>query len=78
VLIGPHPTPAHLAEANHLSDTISDAWVAFARTGSPNHAGLPAWPTYGPEARATMILDSVCRVENDPLGAERQAWAGIS
>ncbi len=75
---GPYPTPEHLADAHRLSDVISDAWVAFARTGSPNHASLPAWPPYRPDTRATMILDSVCRVEHDPLRAERQAWAGIS
>ena len=61
-----------------LLDVIRDAWVAFARTGSPDHPGLPVWPLYRPDERATMILDSVCRVENDPLGAERRAWAGIS
>jgi len=61
-----------------LLDVIRDAWVAFARTGSPDHEGLPAWPPYRPDTRATMILDGVCRVEHDPLGAERQAWAGIS
>ena len=53
-------------------------WVTFARTSSPDHAGLPAWPPYQPDTRATMILDSVCRVEHDPLRVERQAWAGIS
>ena len=76
-VIGPHPTPEHLADAHRLSDVISDAWVAFARTGSPDHPGLPAWPPYRPDTRATMVFDSVCRVEHDPLGAERQAWAEI-
>jgi para-nitrobenzyl esterase len=77
-VMGPHPTPEHVADVYRLSDVISDAWVAFARTGSPDHAGLPAWPPYRPDTRATMVFDSVCRVEHDPLRAERQAWAGIS
>lgn len=74
---GANPTPEQLADAWRLSDTISDAWVAFARTGCPDHAGLPAWPPYQPGTRATMVFDSVCRVEHDPLRAEREAWIGI-
>jgi len=35
-VIGPHPTPERVADAHRLSDVISDAWVAFARTGSPD------------------------------------------
>lgn len=32
-------TPAALA----LSRKVSQAWVNFARSGNPNHAGLPKW-----------------------------------
>jgi para-nitrobenzyl esterase len=37
-----------------LSKQISTAWVNFARTGNPNHNGLPHWPAYISEQRATM------------------------
>src|SRR5204863_5802974 len=30
-------------EAMALADRVSDAWIAFARTGSPNTPKLPAW-----------------------------------
>jgi para-nitrobenzyl esterase len=56
---------------------VQDAWIAFARTGDPGHAGLPEWPAYDPERRATMLLGDACRVDEDPLGAERRAWDGL-
>ncbi len=55
-------------EAFALSKQISTAWVSFARTGNPNHAGLPHWPEYTAENRATMFFNAPCRVHNDPEG----------
>jgi para-nitrobenzyl esterase len=55
-------------EALVLSKQISTAWVNFARTGNPNHNGLPHWPAYISEQRATMYLDTPCAVRNDPEG----------
>jgi len=49
-----------------LSDKMSDALVAFMRTGDPNCKSLPAWPEYNSETGPLMILDDKCRVENDP------------
>jgi para-nitrobenzyl esterase len=57
-----------------LADKMSRAWLAFARTGNPNHEGIPNWPTYSTDQRPTMMFDNQCRVENDPYRAERQAW----
>jgi len=53
-----------------LSKTMRQAWVSFARTGTP----MPGWPAYSTETRATMIFDTKGGVENDPRGAERRAW----
>ena len=55
-------------EALALSKQISTAWVNFARTGNPNHAGLPHWSAYRAEQRATMYFDTPCEVRNDPEG----------
>jgi para-nitrobenzyl esterase len=49
-----------------LADKMGDALEAFMRTGDPNCDALPAWPKYTPENGEVMILDDVCRVENDP------------
>jgi para-nitrobenzyl esterase len=58
-----------------LAHAMSDAWIAFARTGNPNHPGVPYWPRYEPRERATMIFDRETAVVNDPMGEERRAWA---
>jgi para-nitrobenzyl esterase len=55
-------------EAFTLSRQISTAWMNFARTGNPNHDGLPHWPTYTAEHRATIYFDTPCEVRNDPEG----------
>lgn len=37
-----------------LAETMSDCWLAFAKTGNPNGEGLPEWPAYGPAAGLAM------------------------
>lgn len=58
-----------------LAEKMSQTWLAFARSGNPNNAGIPKWPNYSSENRATMIFDNQCKVENDPYSAERLAWS---
>lgn len=55
-----------------LADRVSNAWTAFARTGNPNHPGLPHWPAFTSQERATMIFNTQCKVVNDPNGDERK------
>ena len=61
-------------EARALAERMQDAWIAFARTGRPHHAGLPAWPAYDASSRRTMILDRQCHVEAAPREPERAFW----
>ena len=60
-----------------LQDRVSGAWAAFARTGNPSHKGLPNWPAYNAEQRPTMILNTQCKVVNDPHHEERLALASV-
>jgi para-nitrobenzyl esterase len=63
--------PQPLATKTHA------AWVAFAKTGDPNAEGLPDWPRYSTERRATMLLDSDLTVADDPDGDKRRLWDGV-
>ncbi|MGW7061985.1 carboxylesterase/lipase family protein [Streptomyces sp. NPDC054904] len=55
------PFVAGLAPAvrDGLADTMHRAWIAFVRTGDPNHPGLPHWDPYTAGERTTMRFDSV-------------------
>lgn len=61
------------AQAQAVSDVMSAAWIAFARTGSPNAVGLPSWPRYDARARPTLLFGAVSRSVNDPDSAGRLA-----
>ena len=60
------------ASMRKLESASAGAWAQMARTGNPNHRGLPKWPAYTTEKRAVMIFDAPCRVENDPTGQVRK------
>jgi len=64
-------------DALRLSTHMSDAFLAFARSGDPNVRGLPRWPTYDLSRRATMMFDTTTRVADDPRGDERRLFAQV-
>jgi para-nitrobenzyl esterase len=68
------PSSARVRAAKHMSR----AWATFAGTGNPSHEGIPRWPAYTVEQRATMFLDAECTVVNDPNREERMLWQEIS
>ncbi|MGI1678823.1 MAG: carboxylesterase/lipase family protein [Cellvibrionaceae bacterium] len=62
------------AEAQRIADLMSEAWLAFAKTGNPNHEGLPAWPEYNAEDHPVMVFDVEPAVVNDPHGKQRRVF----
>jgi para-nitrobenzyl esterase len=60
-----------------LAHRMSAAWAAFARSGNPNHADIPAWPAFTAAQRATMIWNTEAKVVNDPHREERLALAAL-
>jgi para-nitrobenzyl esterase len=60
------------AAARALAEKMCDAWIAFARTGNPNHRGLPTWPAFNAPQGPVMIFDNHCELKNDPDRAARQ------
>jgi para-nitrobenzyl esterase len=55
-------------DAMSLSRKMGEAWASFARDGNPGHRGVPEWPAYSAQRRATMIFDNQCSIKNDPEG----------
>jgi len=62
-------------ERYELARKMSAAWVAFARTGNPNHEGIPHWQPWSPARWPTMMFGREVRAVDDPYGDERRAMA---
>ncbi len=66
--------PKRSEETELLSAKMMDAWTSFARTGNPNHEGIPEWPQYDIKKRATLVFDNEIKIWEDPLKKEREMW----
>jgi para-nitrobenzyl esterase len=56
-----------------ISRLMMDYWVAFARRGDPNQAGLPDWPAYEPGSARVLEIGDEIAVRNGFL-AERMSY----
>ena len=63
-------------EARALSGIVADAWIQFARTGNPNHSGMPDWMPFSAETMPTMIFDKNTRLASAPDKAELLSLRG--
>lgn len=64
-------------QAQAIANQMSEAFVAFARTGDPNCKAIPRWEPYALPRRQTMVFDVPSRLADDPRGAERRFFARI-
>jgi len=61
-------------EAQQMADIMSNALLSFARSGDPNHRGLPMWEPYSLQRRQTMVFDVPSRQQDDPRSGERRLY----
>jgi para-nitrobenzyl esterase len=61
------------ADAVKLAAKVSEAWIAFARSGNPNakKSGLPLWEPYDATKRPVMVFDNQSRIVYDPQKEQR-------
>ncbi len=56
----------HFDGMDRLENEMSSAWASFARTGNPNHSGLPEkWPEYNLDNKPVMVFDKKSEVRYD-------------
>jgi para-nitrobenzyl esterase len=58
-----------------LAAQMSDAWINFARTRNPHHAGLPKWQAFGAVDERTMVFDTRCEVRRNQDNETRKVMA---
>jgi para-nitrobenzyl esterase len=61
-----------------LATQVSSSLVAFAACASPQHDGIPPWPPYDSDHRATMVFDVEPRVVDDPDREAREIWEAMA
>lgn len=61
-------------EALEVARKMSETFIAFAKTGDPNNAAIPAWAPYDLDRRPTMIFDVDTRSVDDPRADERRLF----
>ncbi len=64
-------------ETTLISNQMMDCWISFAKSGNPNHRGIPQWPAYNLKNRPAIIFDKTTIVVNDPFSEIRSLWEGV-
>ncbi|MDD5190152.1 MAG: carboxylesterase family protein [Dehalococcoidales bacterium] len=69
--------PAADSEVEKISHAMMDAWVAFARRGNPNHAGIPSWQPYLEKRRSRMVFNKQIESKTAVLDEIDTGWQKI-
>lgn len=56
-VFGHHPHHSWTRQDRDLSNLMIGCWTDFAKTGSPDGCGLPAWPAFGKRPAKMVIAD---------------------
>ena len=60
-----------------VADLSANYWINFVKTGNPNGAGLPEWPSYRGSERSTLFIDVETSIANDPDRARQELLASL-
>ena len=63
------------ADAKAVAHQMSEAFIAFARTGDPNCAAIPKWEPYTLPKRETLVIDVASKMVDDPRQEERELFS---
>jgi para-nitrobenzyl esterase len=61
--------------ARKVANQMSEAFLAFARTGDPNCAAIPAWGKYALPQRSTLVINETSAMIDDPRKEERELFS---
>lgn len=71
VAVAENLTGPQTEETRAMTQSMANAWLAFARKGDPNHGDIPRWPAYNLQKRSVMLFDVPPEVVADPFKSER-------
>ena len=63
--------------ARAMAQQMSEAFIAFARTGNPSTRYAPTWVPYSLAKRETLVFNVPSQLVHDPRGAERRLFADV-
>jgi para-nitrobenzyl esterase len=65
------------ADRLEVQTVLHESFLRFAHDGDPGTKALPAWAPYDTVKRPVMLLDSPCRLEEDPGRELRELYADV-
>jgi para-nitrobenzyl esterase len=63
------PIPLLIAEDKVIDSGMHGCWVAFAKSGKPDCAGLPGWTAYRPADGRLMLITGAPAMHDNPVGS---------